>query len=250
MTQQKGSSGLIGHYSRLLENQGSDFRNENLRRVVLTYIQKGSVLDAGCGTGHLALRLLEKGHPVVCIDPEPEMVSLTRKLLSHRGFNADVFQGDICTWQAQQGPPGRFDNIVCIDVLEHIEDDEMALKQLHEQLNDQGRLILVVPAFAKLHGRRDRRIGHWRRYDKGTLMTRLHSLGYQVIAKRYWGILGLTIYFVFEKLFKREVKEDFRYSVRGRWLNQILSWWYRVIENHLRPPFGLSLIVIACRKSP
>src|SRR6202042_1631471 len=83
---------------------------------------------------------------------------------------------------AQRGP---FATAVLINVLEHIEDDEGALKQLAGLLEPGGRLVLWVPAFEFLYSDFDRRIGHHRRYRLPELRDRISRAGLEVLDIRY-----------------------------------------------------------------
>ena len=65
------------------------------------------------------------------------------------------------------------DTIVCLNVLEHVEDDRGALRRLHAALAPGGRLLLLVPAHEWLYGAIDRAIDHHRRYERAGLEATL-----------------------------------------------------------------------------
>ncbi|MCX7809021.1 MAG: class I SAM-dependent methyltransferase, partial [Deltaproteobacteria bacterium] len=65
------------------------------------------------------------------------------------------------------------DTVVCINVLEHIQDDEKALAAVGASLDDHGRLLLLVPAHPWLYGSVDEGVGHCRRYTKNELIHKL-----------------------------------------------------------------------------
>jgi SAM-dependent methyltransferase len=70
---------------------------------------------------------------------------------------------------------GKFDTIFMFEVLEHIEDDRAALSRVHELLRPSGQLLLSVPAHEKSFGSSDVFAGHYRRYDRGKLITLLQE---------------------------------------------------------------------------
>jgi len=240
---------LIRHIEAVGRHQGEDFRWSNLRRLVLCYVKEGSVLDMGCGTGHLALACLERGISVLAVDISPEMTRLARNLASEHSFTLETLEMDLEKGVAPIA--GRsFDTIVCLDILEHLDDDKAALKDLVSLLRPQGVLIVVVPAVPWLYGVRDRKIGHRRRYSKRGLVDKLTEAGLRTTATRYWGLLGFLAFAFFEKVLGKSVPEDFRYSDKARWRNELLSLWYRVVENPLPMPVGLSLVCVAVKDQP
>jgi SAM-dependent methyltransferase len=82
-------------------------------------------------------------------------------------------------------PDQTFDGIIGVDVLEHLEDDEGALKDLLRVLRPGGRLIATVPAFQFLWSRRDVQLHHKRRYTRLGFRNRVAAAGFQVRKSTY-----------------------------------------------------------------
>lgn len=227
--------GVEQHYKKLFVHQGNDFRFKNLRKLVLKYFKPGSVLDYGCGTGHLSLELLKNGHSVTVYDISKSMLNLTKKYLEDNGYSIP------CTQNKGQ-ISGLFDNIVSLDVLEHIQNDVPELQDMHRILRPKGRLILSVPAHAFLYGKRDIEVGHYRRYDKKELIKKIRSAGFIIRKVRYWNML-LFLPFLIQKIVNKRLSEEFRY--RRSPITLLLDKWFQNVENKLSLGFGLSLIIIA-----
>jgi SAM-dependent methyltransferase len=141
----------------------------------------------------------------------------------------------------------RFDTILCLDVLEHINDDRLAMKNLYKILDINGNIIISVPAIKYLYGIRDKKIGHFRRYDRGELIETLKESGFDVVDVRYWNFLGVLPFLFSEKVLHKELNEGVRYSNRSylsKILINILNMWFEIVENNVRFPVGLSIIVI------
>jgi SAM-dependent methyltransferase len=186
---------------------------------------------------------------VLAVDISPEMTRLARNLASAHGFTLETLEMDLEKGVAPIA--GRsFDTIVCLDILEHLYDDRTALKDLVSMLRPQGVLIVVVPAVPWLYGVRDRKIGHYRRYSKQDLVENMTGVGLRTTVARYWGLLGFLAFVFFEKVLGKAVSEDFRYSDKARWRNDLLSLWYRVVENPLPMPVGLSLVCVGVKDRP
>ncbi len=242
------TSDLVDHLVKIHNREKTDFRWRNLRKLVRKHVIGTQVLDAGCGTGHTTLELLREGYDVIAIDNSEDLISFTKNLIKKGDFSADVLQLDL-TESIVLGE-NRFDTILCLDVLEHIRNDRFAMENLYYILNKNSNLIISVPAIKYLYGIRDKKIGHFRRYDREELIDKLKESGFKVVDVRYWNFLGVLPFLLSEKVLHKELNEGVRYSNRSftsKMLNNILNTWFEVIENNVRFPVGLSIIVI-CKK--
>lgn len=229
---------------RDLGSQKNDFRNANLIQLVASLVTGERVLDIGCGSGVLLAALQRQGKEVLGVEPHRDIVQLAGEM--HPGV--EIFRG---TGDDIDRLDRRFDTVTIIDVLEHIDDDRRQLRKIHGVLNDGGQLIVVVPAFQWLYGRRDASNGHWRRYSQHDLVEKLNETGFLVRGTRFWNMLGMVPYWVSERLLKRELSCDLRREKRRSWLQRSLARglysWFENIENHVSFGVGLSLICIAER---
>lgn len=233
---------LSTHYETLGDIR-RDFRNYNLMRLVASLVRGRSVLDIGCGNGFLLDLLRRHGKEVAGVEPLSEMISLANEhfpgLTIHKGMAEDV---DKLVSQ-------RVDTVIMTDVLEHIEDDQAQLKKIHGVLSDGGGIMLVVPAFQFLYGKRDKNMGHFRRYSKHGLRNLLQDAGFKIKTIRFWNILGLVPYFVSEKILRKELNTSLRSeksTEKGlkRFLNNSLHHWFRLVENNFNFGLGLSIICV------
>lgn len=81
---------------------------------------------------------------------------------------------------------GAFDAVFIFDVLEHLDHDDVALKEIHRVLSTKGRLLMTVPAFMLLFGRQDVVSEHKRRYRRGPLSRLLEQAGFEVEYASYF----------------------------------------------------------------
>ncbi len=131
------------------------------------------IIEHGCGTGFV-LRELQRVFPharVTGADLFAEGLSLARKR-----FDGTLVQTDLLQCEYRQA----FDLVGLFDVLEHLDDDQLALGALRQQLRPGGWLLLTVPAHMVLWSDYDLASGHRRRYSRGELMTRLCETGFEV----------------------------------------------------------------------
>ncbi|MDD4254481.1 MAG: class I SAM-dependent methyltransferase [Methanofollis sp.] len=242
------TSELVDHLTRVQKFEETDFRLQNLRRMIQQKIKGKKVLDAGCGTGHMTLDLLHRGYDVTAIDCSPDLIHLVERSAKNHGYNVKTSQLNV--EDCSRFGENTFDTIVCLDVLEHIKDDKKALRSLHLILHDSGRLIVSVPSLKSLYGERDLKIGHYRRYSRDELITKIQDAGFQIEEIRYWNILGVLPFFISEKLLHTAIYEGIRYSrdsILSKGSNSLLNMWFRTVENNIKLPLGLSLIV-SCKK--
>jgi 2-polyprenyl-3-methyl-5-hydroxy-6-metoxy-1,4-benzoquinol methylase len=74
------------------------------------------ILDAGCGTGQMAIELAEKGHRVTGIEVHRPSVEMAQRRAAEVGVSVDVIQGDLLE-KLRELPDGRFDAVLCMGVL-------------------------------------------------------------------------------------------------------------------------------------
>ncbi|HEX8154679.1 MAG TPA: glycosyltransferase, partial [Thermoanaerobaculia bacterium] len=136
------------------------------------------VLEVGAGTGAMT-RLLYGRELIVATDKETPYLDRLKNAFRRRpGIIVERFdpEADDPRELARYG----FDTATCINVLEHTRDDVAALRRIHELLVPGGRVIVFVPAGAKLFGSLDRGIGHLRRYERDELAEKLRQAGFEV----------------------------------------------------------------------
>lgn len=238
-------SNIVSHLEKIHESGKRDFRWENLRLLVKKYVTGPCVLDAGCGTGHMTLSLLNEGYKVTAIDCVDELTSFTQKILAQNDQNASIHTMNLMDVKSLGS--GIYDTVICLDVLEHIADDKIALNNLVYTLKEEATLIVSVPAFSFLYGVRDREIGHYRRYNRSDLVKLIEGSGLKVMRIRYWNFLGFLPVIISEKLLKKQINEEFRYRNKAPFYYGFLNKWFSTVENNVSFPVGLSLIAI-CKK--
>jgi 2-polyprenyl-3-methyl-5-hydroxy-6-metoxy-1,4-benzoquinol methylase len=138
---------------------GADNYNEWTFSLLQPYI-RGSVLEVGCGVGSFTYRIIQHGsfERLLSIDISQNAVDHCRAKFAHAALQFQC----IDVWNVH----GEFDMVICMNVLEHIEDHEGVLKHLFDILKPGGTLFLLVPAHQALFNNFDTEGGHFRRYNK------------------------------------------------------------------------------------
>lgn len=200
---------------------------------------KGDILEVGCGIGNFTSTLKEYGN-IWAMDINKTYVNQTTNLLGNKGKAGigDIESGKYFFEEK------KFDSIICLNVLEHIKDDEKALNNIFNLLKDGRYLILLVPAFDFLYGEIDKSIGHFRRYEKNELQKMVKSLGFEIIKSRTINFLGAIGWWVSSKLLSNNKISEGKIKL----FNSIAPFILR-LEDLFEPPVGTSILVIAQKKT-
>lgn len=200
------------------------------------------VVDAGAGTGAYTDLMLADGKEVVALEYLPEFVASLGERFR------DDYDASVTVLQADLGDPAGLpdfpptDSMICLNVIEHVEDDLQALKNMRERVKPGGRLVILVPAYPWLYNSMDRAIGHYRRYGKGQLESRLEEAGWIVERTLRFNAFGVPGWFV-GGILRRKTAGKTLFA-----LYDFLTPAFSVTERFLiRGMLGLSLIAY-CRR--
>lgn len=106
------------------------------------------VLDLGCGAGHYLVELAQRGFDCTGADVSPSMLDLARKKLAEAAFpDVPLIQADCC---ALPFADSSFDLVLCIGLMEYLEDDSCALREIKRVLRPGGFAVVTFPNFYKL----------------------------------------------------------------------------------------------------
>jgi SAM-dependent methyltransferase len=197
-----------------------------------------SVLEIGSGMGYFSEKLVEAGlDRLVLSDHEAQCLEGLRRSF---GGRPGVEIAEVALPGAVEiGAP--VETVVAMNVLEHIEDDAGALRDLAGVLAPGGRIVLWVPAYMQLYGDFDRQVGHVRRYTPETMRSAVDRAGLNVRHLRRINLLGGVAWWL-----------AVRRGGTGR-PHKRLVWLYdnvvvrvsRTVESVVEPPFGQSILCVA-----
>lgn len=198
---------------------------------------KGEILEVGCGIGNFTLDLSKYGR-ITAIDIDQDLIE---KLTKKRNPKIDTGYGDI-----EKGKyffkEKKFDSVVCINVLEHIQDDTNALNNIFKLLEKEGHLILLVPIYNFLYGEIDKSIGHFRRYNPKALVKKMQEIGYIIISQKILNFAGAIGWFISGRILKNKQITENKIKLFNLLVPILLG-----LENFLEPPLGTSILIIAKR---
>jgi SAM-dependent methyltransferase len=196
------------------------------------------VIEVGCGLGNFTGRLLDRD-VVIAVDKEPACVTALQARYSGHS-NLHTIAGDVVGQEFADLADFRADTCVCLNVLEHIQDDRDALDRMVSVLAPSGVVVLLVPAFPSLYGAIDANLGHFRRYSRASLERLAASAGLRIRKVHYVNALGFFAWWANAHIFRREAQSEAQIEMFDRFLVPIVSR----IESFLPPPFGQSLFAV------
>jgi ubiquinone/menaquinone biosynthesis C-methylase UbiE len=199
------------------------------------------VLEVGAGVGNHTIHFADRPR-VIASDIEPHYLRELRarfersanvRLASYRFPLSEADRADVLREQ--------IDTIVCLNVLEHIENDRQTLADFRDILQPGGHLTLLVPAHPALYGTLDIHLRHFRRYQLPQLKQLVTDAGFHVDDIRFLNRPGVLGWWLNSRVLKRTVLPRAQLTA-FRWVQPLLK-----LEEKRRPSFGLSLLVLARR---
>ncbi len=169
-------------------------RRQVLERVIehLRLPARARILDAGCGSGRNMVELARHGGTVTGVELSATSVSLARA----RGVG-EVIEGSVLSMPFDSA---SFDLAVSLDVIEHLQDDLGALRELRRVIAPGGALLITVPAYGWLWSGHDEVNHHHRRYTRRTLERAAEQAGWETVRTTYFNSLLLPVAIVLRVL--------------------------------------------------
>jgi SAM-dependent methyltransferase len=137
------------------------------------------ILDIGCGIGEETQELKKYGN-LILLDNDKTTIDLIKSR------NRQAILGDI---EKIDLKPKSYDYICCFDLLEHLDNDIAALKNIYAGIKEKGYFLFTVPAYKCLLSAHDMALDHRRRYNKKDLEVKLKNAGFNEIKMYYWNSL-------------------------------------------------------------
>jgi glycosyltransferase involved in cell wall biosynthesis len=134
------------------------------------------VLEIGAGIGNLTTNLVPRS-VYWASDINPQYLDRLTKLKITRPY---LQVGYTDAQSGETYPKSEFDTVICLNVVEHLEDDVKALRNIRASLDKNGRAIVLVPAGPGLYGTLDKVLGHYRRYTRDQLVEACARAGFRV----------------------------------------------------------------------
>jgi 2-polyprenyl-3-methyl-5-hydroxy-6-metoxy-1,4-benzoquinol methylase len=223
-----------------------DSRNELITWALGRYFPAiKSFLEIGCGDGYV-LSWIEREKPELSLTGS-EVYESGLNLAERRLKKTELFQMD-----ARKIPfSEEFDVVGAFDVLEHIQEDELVLSQMHQAVRKGGGILLSVPQHRFLWSDADKFSFHVRRYEALEMRKKVEKAGFQVVLSTSFVFFLLPAMMISRFLSKGKVQENGpKVELNlSPFLNCIFKWVLNLeillIKWGVRLPLGGSLLLAA-----
>jgi glycosyltransferase involved in cell wall biosynthesis len=198
------------------------------------------VLELGSGIGNMTQHLSRGRKLYVATDLDDE--HLARLRVRFRGRpNLEVGKCDLCDPEDFKALKGRFDTVVCLNVVEHIDNDLRGLQNIYSALEPGGRAIILVPQDQAVYGTLDKVLGHYRRYSAAELRGRMQQAGFRVEQILEFNRVTRPGWYVNGRILKREHFSRFQLRV----FDSLVPLWRKIDSKLLWP--GTSIIAVGVK---
>lgn len=223
-------------------------RHSTLKEVA-KLIKKNNqvIMEIGCSSGYLIRDLVKKFPKVLVVGADvvkAPLYKLAKSLPNIPLIRFDLLQNPL--------PDSIVDVLIMLNVLEHIEDDVLALKKAFDLLKPGAYLIIEVPAGKSLYDSYDKQLLHFRRYSASELKSKLESVGFEVERKSHLGFFLFPAFAIVKLINKlRGEKANLVQNQASKTSKSRLVSFLMKLETNLSNlinfPFGIRVLIKAKR---
>ena len=203
---------------------------------------KGSILEIGSGIGNISQYFVLNKDDITVSDLRENYRSILKNkfhLLDEKVLNLDIvdFNFDVNC----KNLLNKYDSIFALNVVEHIKDDDLAIKNMVKMLKPGGTLVILVPAYQALYNNFDVTLEHYRRYNKRTLSSLMSKYG-KIHKTFYFNAVGILGWWISGKLFKNKMIPEGEMKLYNKLVPII-----KIVDKITGNKFGLSVICVIKR---
>jgi len=219
-------------------DEAENFRNYQFD-IIKRYLN-GSVAEVGPGSGSLCEKYKNNCETIILYEPTKKLFeNLVEKFNSDKKIELKNNEFD--------SKKDKFDCILVMDVLEHIENPKNLIVKLFGSLNSNGKLLINVPAFQHLYSSFDKDVGHVKRYNKNSFLKELSLVKVKKIDMFYYDSVGYILSFLSQILFT--ISKNYKNNYKKNFDKKIYFWNFlmpisRIIDKCIFNSFGKSLFVV------
>ncbi|OFX23242.1 MAG: hypothetical protein A2033_04140 [Bacteroidetes bacterium GWA2_31_9] len=195
----------------------------------------GSILEIGSGIGNISKHLISDFSNVTLSDYKEEYVNILKNK-----FDCETHKLDISTNDIHDELINKFDTIVILNVLEHIENEARVLNNCKKLLKQNGTLIVLVPAYQKLYNSFDVELEHIKRYNKSSLSKAIQAQQLSINKIFYFNAVGILGWYISGSILRKKLIPTNQMALYNR-----LIPFIKLIDILFFQLIGLSVIAIS-----
>jgi 2-polyprenyl-3-methyl-5-hydroxy-6-metoxy-1,4-benzoquinol methylase len=223
----------------------ADNFNKWMYNTIRPYI-KGDILEIGSGIGNISQFFLQNKGNITLTDLRssyceileqkfgdyPNLKAVLKVNLTHPEFETEY-----------ASLLESYDTIVALNVVEHIENDELAIANCHKLLKPGGHVIILVPAYQWLYNKFDKGLEHFRRYTRKRLTDLIRKNDFEIIHSQYFNLVAIAGWFVSGSILKKETIPEGQMGI----FNKLVPV-FKVVDKVIFNSAGISTICVGKKK--
>jgi len=216
--------------------------NQWMFETIQPFIKAGRILEVGSGIGNISEFFLNNGYDICLSDVRENYCGYLQEKYKDHPQLIDIVRLDLVDPLFEQiyAPfLGSFDTVYALNVIEHIEDDVLALQNCKKLLRPGGRLIILVPAYQTLYNRFDENLYHFRRYTRSSMKEVFIKNQIPVLADFHFNFIGILGWVLSGSILRKEGIPSGQMKIYDR-----LVPVFRMIDKILLRKIGLSVVVV------
>ncbi|MGQ8337673.1 class I SAM-dependent methyltransferase [Sunxiuqinia sp. A32] len=236
----KGFTDSVGHST--LSNIASADKFNRWMYETITPFCEGETLEVGGGIGNISQCFLLDDKKLTVTELRDDYCDIVKENLGNHACLNEVISMDIVDPEFDtkyQSYFESFDVVFALNVMEHLEDDLLAISNCKKLLKAGGKLIILVPAFQFLFNSFDRALGHYRRYKKDSLKELFKRNKFEVLHSQYFNFIGTLGWWVSGHVLRKKVVPEGQMKLYNFFVPLI-----KIIDFFTKRFVGLSVIVV------
>lgn len=203
----------------------------------------GKVLEIGSGIGNISKFFILNDWDITLSDIRDNYCDkLRNKFDAFKNLNAvvniDLVHKDFDQLYAEH--IGIYDFVFALNVVEHIEEDELALVNAKKLLRENGKVFILVPAYQSLYNQFDKELYHYRRYNKKSLNRIIKNAGFKNLKSFYFNSAGIPGWIFFGRILNHKIIP----AGQMKTYNTLVPI-FKILDKLILNSFGLSVITVA-----
>jgi len=218
----------------------ADKFNEWMYKTIAPHLA-GNILEIGSGIGNLSTFFLNSDTRISLSDIRLNYYEILISKFSGRPGIKEILIMNLVDPDFDRKFShlfNSFDGVFALNVIEHIEDDELAIRNCKKLLKPGGNLVILVPAYKWLYNKLDECLEHYRRYTK-TSLKKLMGRHLEVIHAKYFNLAGIFGWFLVGSIMKKKIIPSSNVHIYNR-LIPVFNLADKLTLNQA----GLSVIVV------
>lgn len=218
----------------------ADKLNRWMYDTIRPYCQ-GNILEIGSGIGNISQFFVAEKSNIALTDIRDNYCTILRKKFpEHPVLKLDLVHPDFEREYASF--LGTFDSVFALNVVEHIENDVLAMQNIKKLLKKGGKAIILVPAYQWLYNQFDKELEHYRRYTVSSLRALFSKADFTVLKSWHFNFIGIFGWYVSGKLLRNKTIPEGQMSFYN-----VLVPAFKIVDSCVFNKIGLSVITVGTK---